>query len=234
MTAAAVGATAAGVGVLVWLKGWSWWPVVAGWWVGIIMRDPAAMLAGLGGGVGAVLYLEANGLERARDQDEQGALLFLVRLKQLLSVKGTLAGALDEMGYRSLSSNGDAAERVVIQIAEHYRVGALLFLSRVSTVVRRHGGSLAPLVDWAVDTIQDNQSRRSARQLEEAAQRTTILVLAFAPWGVVGVFRLMVPSFYRIVVQTTIGSATVILVGAITLSVFLVLATHMKKGAAVR
>ena len=228
---AAVGMAAAGMAMYAWLRGWRWWALALGWDVGLAMRGPAAMLAGLGAALGGTFYLEARHFEHWRDHDEQRALVFLMRLKQLLPIKGTLAGALDEMGYRPASLGADAAEHVIADVAAQYRVASLTFLSRVALIVRHHGGSLEPVVTWAADRIQQNQSRRYTRQLEAAAQHATILVLAFAPWAVIGVFRLVVPSFYRIMTSTLIGHSTVVLVGVVTLIVFLVLASHTHREA---
>lgn len=227
-------AAIAGVGLYVALGDFRATGVAVGLGLGIVAQDPSLLLAGLMGGLAYAHYDRAAVRARRRDQDEQEALLFLVRLGQLLAVRGTLAGALDDMGYRSPWAGTDAGERVLVAVATQYRVGALEFLARVAVLVRRHGGSLVPVVDWARDIIQRAQSRRHARQLEEAAQRSTIVVLALAPWGVLAVFRLMVPAFYRILVTSPIGDIAVLLVGGVTLAVFLVLTAHMQREAQIR
>jgi hypothetical protein len=227
-------AVAWGSAVYVWLQELPWWTLAAGWGFGLTTADPAIMSANLVVGMGLGVYLKARAYEVKRDSDEQSALIFLLRLRQLLAVRGTLAGALDEMGYRPSRNSSDSGEEVIKDVAERYRVASLTFVSRVGDLVRRHGGSWQPLLDWAAETIQHAQSRRHARQLEEAAQRSTMIVLSLAPWGIVAMFHVMVPSFYRVLTHSPIGHGTVLLVGAVTCGVFAVLAYHMREEARMR
>ena len=233
MTALAA-ASAACAAVLAWLMDLTWWYPSLGWAAGLIMRNPAAMAWGIWTGTALAFYQRAAQHEARRDRDEQEALLFIIRLRQLLTVKGTLAGALDALGYRSGWQSADASEHVLVQAAGHWRIHALSFAARAAAAVRKHGGELGPLLDWAADAIQKNQSRREARRLEEGAQRATMLVLALAPWGVVAVLRLLVPSFYRALNQTTVGTAALLAVGCTTTIVFVILSLHIEKEARIR
>lgn len=231
---AAVWAAAAGLSVWLWLNDLPWWLVAAGWVLGLLAMDPAMMIAGMAEGLGATHFIRAQAYGRARDLDEQKALLFLVRLQQLLNVKGTLSTALDDMGYRAAWGGGDAAERVLEDVARRYRVRALDFVSRVALTIRRHGGALIPLVSWAADTIQQGQSQRQARKIEDAARHTTIVVLAAAPIGIIAVFRLVIPSFYQALSRTVIGNGAILLIGGITCGVLVLLARQTWKEADVR
>ncbi|PSR21273.1 MAG: hypothetical protein C7B45_11670 [Sulfobacillus acidophilus] len=234
MTTQTVMAIAAGAAVYVWLQNLPWWTVAVGWGFGLTTENAAIMSADLLVGLGLAIYLKARDYEVKRDSDEQSALIFLLRLRQLLTVRGTLAGALEEMGYRVSRSGSDSGEEVIKDVADQYRVASLTFVSRVGTLIRRHGGSLQPLLDWAAESIQHMQSRRHARQLEEAAQRSTIIVLSLAPWGVIAIFRIMVPAFYRALTSSIIGYGALGLVGVTTFSVFVTLAYHMRKEAYLR
>lgn len=214
-------ATAVGVALWTWAHDAPWWPLAAGWSIGLVFSSPALGCSGLLGAVGFSLYRRAVGFERQRNGDEQQALLFLVRLRQLLSVRGTLAAALDEMGYRA-SRGGDAAEHLLNDIGRQYDVRALRFVGSVAVVVRRHGGSLIPVIDWASDAVRERQQRRQIQHLEDVARRSTLEVLAWAPLGVIGLFRLMVPSLFHTLNTTEIGQITEVAVGAITLGVMAV------------
>lgn len=227
-------AIVAGVGFYIWIREVPAWPAAIGMIFGLVQHSPTMITVGVGVGLGFALYLQAAAFENQRDHDEQTAMLFLVRLRQLLGVTGTLGGALDEMGYRSLSVGSDAAEQLVSRLSQDLRVGVLSFLGRVALLVRRHGGSLVPVVDWAADGIQKSQSLRHARQLEEAVQRSTIVVLAVAPGGVLFIFRFIVPSFYRIILTTGIGHFAILMIGAVTFGVLMILSQHIRKEAEVR
>lgn len=228
--AAAVAATAAFAG----LGGIAWWYPALGLWFGVVQESPAVVAAGVMVGLGFGIYQKASGYERRRDEDAREALLFLVRLRQLVSVTGTLAAALDEMGYRTGWTGSDAGERVLVEVALRLKVTALTFLGRVAMLVRRHGGSLLPVVDWAADTIQTRQSLREVRHLEETAQRSTVIILALAPWGVLMVFRIMVPGFYRILMTTRIGDGALLMIGCMTLAVLAVLSQYIRREALIR
>lgn len=224
-----VEASLVGIGVFMWLRGQTAWFLVAGFGVSFITGDDWMMLAGLGLGWGLAWYEQARQWESRRDEAEQAALVFIVRLRQLLDVTGSLAGALDEMGYRSGWAGADAGERVLDDIAQHFQVAPLIFFARVAYMIRRHGGSLSPVADWASDTIQSATALRQARRLEEATQRSTMVILALAPLGMLGVFRALVPSFFQALRSSQVGDGAIALVGVSTFTVFAVLAHHVRK-----
>ncbi len=235
MTAAiVVWAAAAGSAAWVWLTGGMWWTLAAFWAWGLILQAPGVMVGGLFTAVGWNELLKARRFAVSRDRDEQAALLFLVRLDQLLRVRGTLAGALQDMGYRSPLGGSAAGEKVLAQVADGYQVSALSLVSRVARVVQRHGGSLSPLLAWAIDAVHGAQSRRHGRQLEEAAQRSTVVVLAFAPWAIVGIFRMVVPTFYQVLSTSSLGAGTLAGIGAATAVVLIILARHENREAMLR
>ncbi|NMP24890.1 hypothetical protein [Sulfobacillus harzensis] len=231
---ALVGAVAASVAVFCWLKGWSGLYPAVGWALGLAMRDDAAMMAGLVAGVGLAALREAERFESRRDGDEFQALMLLERLRQLWRVRGTLAGALDEMGYRSRRRSPDAAEQVLAEVADALAVRSLSLVAKVAGVVRRHGGDLDPLLAWGTGSIQEGQARRYARQVEEQARRASIKMLALAPVGVVGVFRLLVPSFYHALATTWAGDLALWATGATTAAATGVLSWQVRKEARVR
>ena len=229
-----VAATLVGMALFVWLRKQVAWYLALAVVGGLLTKDDWILMAGLWIGLGLAWYREACQLELRRDKAEQAALLFVVRLRQLLGVKGSLAGALDDMGYRSGWAGGDASERVLTDIAGQIQVATLSFLARVALIIRRHGGSLQPVADWVSGAIQNAHGIRQARRLEEATQRSTILILALAPVGVVGVFRLLVPSFYRALCTSQLGDGTILFIGICTFGVLAVLAHHIQKEARAR
>lgn len=197
------------------------WPA---WWLGIFSRSPTFALVGLLDGVGMTLYMRARFFERQRDRDESELLLFLERLQQLLYVRGTLAQALDDMGYRAIWSGSDAGERILDEVARRYRVQSMTLFSRIAFVIRRHGGALIPLVSWVIDSINDEHAHRMARRLEEEARRTTIMILIGAPLAIIAIFRLILPSFYHTLRTTELGQVALTWVALSTLGVLIVLA----------
>ena len=234
MPASVVWSAAAGTAVWIWLSGGMWWPLAVSWGWGLMLQNPGVMVGGFCTAIGWGQLAAARRLASSRDRDEEAALLFLVRLDQLLRVRGTLAGALQEMGYRAPLGGADGGEKVLARVADGYQVSALSFVSRVVRMVHRYGGSLSPLLAWAVNAVQGAQSRRHARQLEEAAQRSTVVVLAFAPWAIVGIFRIVVPTFYHALSSTLLGGGTLAGVGVVTAVVLVVLAHHERREAMLR
>lgn len=198
------------------------------------MRDGVAMAAALIGSLGFTALGEAERFEKKRDADEFQSLLFLERLRQLWRVRGTLAGALDDMGYRPRRGSRDSAEEVLSEIANRFQVRSLTLVSKVTSIVRRHGGNLEPLLAWGAGSIQEGQARRYARQMEEQARRATVRILALAPVGVVAVFRFFIPTFYHTLKTTLMGSAALFVVGVSTGVVTWVLAFQVRREAAER
>lgn len=223
--------TAVGVGLWLWLRNWPFAFAAVGWGVGLAMRDEVAMAAGLIASLGFTALGQAERYEKRRDADEFQSLVFLERLRQLWRVRGTLAGALDEMGYRSRRGTRDAAEEVLSDIANHFQVRSLVLVSKVASIVRRHGGNLEPLLAWGAGSIQEGQARRYVRQTEEQARRATVRILALAPVGVVAVFRFFIPSFYRALHNTWMGHTALLVVGVSTGVVTWILAIQVRKEA---
>ncbi len=223
--------TAVGVAVWLWLRRWPFAFAAVGWGVGIGMRDGVAVTASLIASLGFTALGQAERYEKQRDADEFQSLVFLERLRQLWRVRGTLAGALDEMGYRSRRGTRDAAEEVLSEIAHAFQVRSLTLVSTVTSIVRRHGGDLEPLLAWGAGSIQEGQARRYVRQMEEQARRATVRILALAPVGVVAVFRFFIPSFYQALHNTLMGQAALLVVGVSTGVVTWILAIKVRKEA---
>lgn len=221
-------------GVYARLRGLPLWMAAAGVLFGALQDSPALVAAGLMVAWGFGWYSQSVRQTASRDGDAQAALLFLVRLRQLLSVTGTLSGALQEMGYRLSAVGGDASEQVLQNVANRLEVDVLSFVSRVAGLVRRHGGALGVVVEWAVQRLERQQALRFARRLEEAAQRTTIVVLALAPWGVLVLFRFVVASFYRSLLSTPLGHTVLLSIAGLTATVLAILASHIRGEARVR
>ncbi len=223
-----------GIGVWTGFRGLAYWPTSLGLAFGVVQANPTLVMIGAAIGLSFAHYLDAQHFEAKRDRDEEASVLFLVRMRQLLGVTGTLGGALDEMGYRTRRPTADAGEELLGELSRELNVGVVLFFARVALLVRRHGGSLLPVIGWAADAIQRAQALRHARQLEEAAQRSTIVVLALAPFAVLMLFRGMLPSFYRILLGSTIGNAALLMIGVVTVGVLTVLTAHIRREAQVR
>ncbi|MCY0878674.1 MAG: hypothetical protein OWU84_07035 [Firmicutes bacterium] len=226
-----VWAVAVGVLVFTWARGEAWWPQAAGWGLGLWAHDRTLMVVGMVDGTVVSYYLRMRRYAEDRSRDQAWALLFLVRLEQLLSITGNLASAIEEMGYRPVEPTETMAEHVLGRIAEAYRVKPLTFVSEAALFVRRCGGKLEPLVAWAKETIQANQVAHQKERLEHMARESTMVTLALAPLGVLVLFRLAIPSFFRVLCDTRLGDGTLALVGATTALVFGVLSGYQRKEA---
>jgi hypothetical protein len=228
---ALVWAVAAGVSLITWATEGEWWPLAAGWWFGLWSGDQTLMVASLLDGAVIAYYLKMRRYAASRTRDQMLALLFLVRLEQLLAITGNLAAALDDMGYGATEPYGMLAEHVLERIAENYRVKPLLFVSRVAFLVRRYGGKLHPLIAWAKDTIQTDQIDRQQQHLEQIARESTMITLALAPIAILVLFRLMIPTFFRVLSDTRLGAITVAVVSTSTAAVFSILSRYHRQEA---
>lgn len=178
---------------------------------------------------------DALRFERQRDRDEQEAEAFLRRLTQMLPTRSSLGAAIQELMPMVEASGGRReAETVLEQLAERWQIGAMRLVARAARLIKRSGGSLDQVIGHAVRAMARDRRRRFQRRIEESARYTTIVVLAGAPFGVVALFRLALPAFYRELTDTPIGHATTMAVGLTTAGVLAVVTRHVRRGAAAR
>lgn len=208
------------------------WPEALGWMVALPSRNMLWMVWGMMAGWGWSQLTEAVGKEKVRDRDEQAAETFLMQLAQLLPIRGALGAALDDMGYRALGESSPTG--VLEDFAGHCRVSALTMVSQVARRISRQGGSLLPVVREALRDIQSTRRARFERRPEEAAQRTTVMILGVAPVLLMAGFGLFLPTFYRALDGTSIGNLAVSLVGTSMTAVWWILAAHIERSSAAR
>lgn len=199
------------MGAMVWGSTW-------------IMISVGLMLTGF------EFYGRAREFERQRDRQEQEAEVFLQRLAQLLPTRGGLSLALQDMGYRDIQVGREPnPERLLVGLFKMWNVNAVGMVASAAQVVLRHGGALQPVVEQAARKIAQDRERRFQRHLEEAAKRTTVVILGFAPYFMMVMLRFMVPSMYMALLGNAIGKLAVVGVGLVSGGVLLVLGSHVMR-----
>ncbi|MDA8195109.1 MAG: hypothetical protein M0Z53_14120 [Thermaerobacter sp.] len=206
-----------------------WWPGAA-WALSIPARNPWLMLSALLAGWGLGLVQKAAIFERQRDRDEQQAELTLRQLARLLPQRGSLALALEDLGYSSVVRARDA-EGMLANLADQWRIEAFTVVGQVAHRAKQHGGALEPVIKQAISKIARDRRRRFQRHLDEAAKRATIQILAFAPYGILVMFAGVIPSFYHSLMSTALGHAVVLGVGLVTVLAMGALAVQIRKRA---
>ncbi len=224
-----------GLLVFYWTTESSDWVLPIGLGVGALAGS-AVLILSLGAMlIGLEMYLAATRFETRRDRQEQEAEVFLQRLAQLLQTHGTLSLALQDLGYRERTTGREPnPEHILKDLFHRWNVGVVGMVASASQAVVRHGGALEPVVEQAAKKISRDRERRFQRQLDEAAKRTTMVVLAVAPYGVLGVLREMVPSMYAALVTRGVGQLTVLGVGLVSGGVLTILALYVRKDGASR
>lgn len=219
-----------GVMVFYWLTESSDWVLPVGLGVATLTMSGWVILSfGLMLG-GLEMYLAATRFENKRDRQEQEAEVFLQRLAQLLQTHGTLSLALQDLGYRDHATGREPnPEHILSGLFHRWNVAVVGMVASASLAVAKHGGGLGPVVEQAAKKISRDRERRFQRQLDEAAKRTTMVVLALAPYGVMGALREMVPSMYAVLTTRIIGEVAVLLVGLVSGGVLAILALYVRK-----
>lgn len=186
------------------------------------------MLLAIAEGLALGLYHQTRRWSRRRDQDAEEADALLQQLNQLMSWGHSLAQSLDSLGYR-IGGQTTSAESVLQELARHYRVSGLEVVADTAASIQKDGGSLLPVIQWARQQITRDRQERFARQLEESSKQSTILILSLAPFGVLLLFRLILPPFYRAVVATSLGHAALILILTLQSLVWAFLILYLRK-----
>lgn len=179
---------------------------------------------------GLEVYFAAVRYEKHRNQQEQEAEVFLQRLAELLPLRGTLNLALQDLAADNLPAQS-AADPVfwLDRVFSRWQVNAVGMVASAAHVASRHGGSLQAVVEQASRKIVRDRQRRFQRQLEEASQRTTILVLAFAPYLVMGLLWLIIKPMYEVLIGTGLGHGIVAAEGLTSGAILAVLGLHIKR-----
>lgn len=219
-----------GILVFNWLTESSNWVLPVGLGVAALSASTPIMISVGLILVGLEMYLSAARFEKQRDRQEQEAEVFLQRLAQLLQTHGTLSLALQDLGYRDHSTGREPnPEQLLRDLFHRWNVSVVGMVASASVAVAKHGGGLQPVVEQAAKKISRDRERRFQRQLDEAAKRTTMLVLALAPYAVIGVLRGLVPSMFAVLTTQVAGQMATVAVGAVGGLVLVVLAMYVKK-----
>lgn len=224
-----------GLIVFYWVTRSSNWVLPVGLGVAALTRSGWIILSCGAMLVGLEMYLAASRFERQRDRQEQEAEVFLQRLAQLLQTHETLSLALQDLGYRDRGTGREPnPEYILSELFHRWNVAVVGMVASASRAVSKHGGGLVLVVEQAAKKISRDRERRFQRQLDEAAKRTTMVVLALAPYGVIGALREMLPSIYGELTTRMTGQVVVLLVGVVSGSVLAVLALYVRKEGMVR
>ncbi len=223
-------AVMAGLLVFNWLSDSLAWVLPVGLGVAALTASiPIMISAGLIL-VGLEMYLNAARFEKRRDRQEQEAEVFLQRLAQLLKTHGTLSLALQDLGYRDRATGREPnPEHLLKDLFHRWNIAVVGMVASASLVVAKHGGGLQPVVEQAAKKISRDRERRFQRQLGEAAKRTTMLVLALAPYGVIGAIWALVPSMYAVLTSQLPGQVATVGVGFVGGAILAILALYIKK-----
>lgn len=184
---------------------------------------------------GLEVYFSSVRYENHRNQQEQEAEVFLQRLAELLPLRGTLNLALQDLAADNLLAQSTADPVLWLdRVFARWQVNAVGMVASAAHVASRHGGSLQAVVEQASRKIVRDRQRRFQRQLEEASQRTTILVLAFAPYLVMGLLWLMIKPMYEVLIGTGLGHGIVAAEGVTSGAILAVLGLQIKRDGRVR
>lgn len=219
---------AVGLAVYLWLIDSSDWWIGGTWFVSAMSGHRWVMVSVLLTALGYHFYGRALKFEARRDRAERQAEMLLQQLSQLLDIRGSLSVALDELGLTL--EHGSDSSGAFIKSADQLGIEALSMVAEVSPMVTRHGGSMQLVISQALNKIIRDRDRRFQRKLEELGKRSTILILAGAPYGVLLILASMVPTFYRVLVTGQTGHWTILGVGLLSSGVLSVLAFYTWKG----
>lgn len=227
---------ATGLMVHAWIRdSGDWWPGLA-WGIALPSGSSWLMLSSILAGWGLGQVSQAIHYETLRDRDEQQAELVLRQIGRLLPQRGSLSMVMDDLVQSGIMrpENGRDAEWLLSQLTSQWNVEAFSMVGEVARRARLHGGSLEPVIDQAIRKIARDRRQRFQRQIDESAKRLTIEVLAVAPYFVLVLFFVSIPSFYGSMINSLAGHVVLVSIGTVTAVALWVLSLQVRKRGDVR
>ncbi len=178
-------------------------------------------------------FLNSRAARARQDRSEQETEVFLQRLSRTLANRGTLSQALDDLA----SSDGRILvhpdpHRVLSDLLERWQTEAMAIVVMSARLASRYGGPLPVIIDEVIKHIGRNRRQRFQRRLEEMALESTVIVLALAPYVLLLIFRVVLPTFYAILTSTALGDGVIALLGVSTLGVLGGFSIYIRREAA--
>ncbi len=203
-----------------------WQAMQQQWWSWIF---PVSVLAGVVlGNAWTVMWFGAFGLSCARlidalaqeSESELNAIrsdVFLQRLRHALMRSQTLHQALSDLAL-PMGTHGVDPGQVLSRLADQWDAPVLRQLAKITRIANRHGGDLVPILDALTRRMERERRNRYAHRTEEAAGRTTIILLSVVPIPLYLSCALWAPEFYRILSTTLEGHLALAFVAVTTVA----------------
>ncbi len=175
------------------------------------------------------VFFESRSRRTLGDRQEQDTEIFLQRLSRTLANRGNLAQALDDLANNDNRVLADPDPyRVLADLALRWRTEAMTIVASSARIAGRYGGSVDVIIEQVVKHIGRQRRQRFQRRLEETAMESTVLILSVAPFGLLAIFAVSLPTFYRVLATTVVGHGVILFLGLITAAVLWGLAWYIR------
>ncbi|WP_020373874.1 type II secretion system F family protein [Sulfobacillus thermosulfidooxidans] len=169
-------------------------------------------------------------LQRQRQElNEQETELFLRRLSRMLKARGSLAYALDDLGRADSRIQLYAEpERVLDELSLQWSTDAIRVVASSAKWADRYGGSLENIIEHVIKHMALSRRWRFQRRLEEMTLESTVFILTLAPYVVLLLLKMAIPTFYGVFIGTGLGHVMLILSGIISFLVLQIFSWHIR------
>lgn len=206
-----------GLGVWQWLeRRWWSWVFPASLLVGALVGNGWIVLWFGTFGLSVSRLLAALRLEATQNRNQIRTEVFLQRLRQNVSIsRGGLTSALAAI---SLPAGIAPSEPTLMlnQLATIWDSEPLRRLGAIVDAARHHGGSLALVIDGLLARMRRDRRRRQSHRAEEAAQRSSVLVLGVVPIPIFVCFSWFAPEFHRVLQNSWSGHLAILWIAVST------------------
>lgn len=204
-----------GLGVWQWLeRRWWSWVFPASLLVGAVVGNGWIVLWFGTFGLSVSRLLAALRVEASHNRNQIRTEVFLQRLRQTVSIsRGGLTSALAAISLPEGIARGEST-LMLNQLATIWDSEPLRRLGAIADAARHHGGSLDLVIDGLLARMLRDRRRRQSHRAEEAAQRSSILVLGVVPMPIFLSFSWFSPEFHRVLQNSWLGHLAILWITA--------------------
>ena len=186
------------------------WEAWAGAAAGVFLGAPGVALGGMLAGLAVAEFQRRETRVVAQDRRDAATERLLQQILVAARPGMGLSAALDQVGVRRRGRD----DSVLDGLWDEHPSPALLRAKPALEAVERYGGSLSQLLRETADHVRRDRRLRWDLEAEMAGSRLTLLVMSLAPWAVLGMFRVALPTFYGVVADTGVGMGLLVWCGA--------------------
>jgi Flp pilus assembly protein TadB len=163
--------------------------------MGGLLHVPGLAVGGLLAGFAAARWRAGERRRRTQDEEESRAELGLQTLLRLVRSGQAFMPALDVV-ISPTAAASPAPHAAVRRLGDMWPVPAVARAVPALEAALRYGGAVEPVLRDTLEQLRLDRQARWDWEAATASARTSLMLVGLGPWGVLLVFRLLLPGFF--------------------------------------